>query len=73
MKVKRYMTAALGVTLATLGYLARPAAASEAALWCYQLTNCTGQAGCTQGGDLNGCTIDCYLGGTAECTPREAD
>ena len=39
-------------------------------LWCYQLRGCTGQAGCTNGGSVNGCTIYCTGGSGAICPTK---
>ena len=39
----------------------------QAALWCFDLKNCAGAAGCYLGGNPDGCTIFCTGGGTAEC------
>jgi hypothetical protein len=41
-----------------------------AQLWCYQLADCSGAAGCALGGSVNGCVITCIGGGSAHCPKR---
>jgi hypothetical protein len=36
-------------------------------LYCKDLANCSGEAGCSGYGSVNGCTIDCQNGGSANC------
>lgn len=39
-------------------------------LYCFQLLKCDGSAGCTQGGSLSGCDINCTGGGVVKCMYR---
>jgi hypothetical protein len=43
------------------------AGALNAALWCFDLKNCSGAAGCYLGGNPDGCIITCLGGGKATC------
>jgi hypothetical protein len=55
------------VAFSILLVLCMVAGTLKAGLYCYQLKDCSGGAGCAWGGNLNGCTITCTGGGQAEC------
>jgi hypothetical protein len=40
-----------------------------AGLYCSQLRNCTGDAGCANSGSANGCVITCGDNSSVECVP----
>lgn len=68
MTKKKTLIGALCLSLAVLSSVAfSEARTTNASLYCYQLTLCKGTAGCTQGGDVSGCDINCTGGGTARC------
>lgn len=42
----------------------------SAGLYCTQLANCTGNAGCTVMGSVSGCTITCEDGTAVTCASK---
>lgn len=41
-------------------------------IYCNQLTNCSGEAGCSGYGSVNECEIECQGGGTVTCDVKPA-
>jgi len=74
MKTRWFLICALLLSSIALGNAAvgeRTAKASEGGgLWCKNLVNCNGEAGCPSGGSLTGCVISCTNGGEAVCNIR---
>lgn len=60
MKKIRLLPGVLTLSLAVLMSIAFGAENAKAALWCYQISGCTGQAGCLYyGGVIGPCKLEC--------------
>lgn len=56
-----------GLAIALAAILALAGVAHAAGLYCFNLKNCAGAAGCYLGGSVDGCKITCIGGGSAQC------
>jgi hypothetical protein len=66
MKKSRFFIGVLSLSLTVLMSIAF-ATSSSASLFCSDLRNCSGQAGCSGAGSVSGCTITCTDGSSVTC------
>lgn len=60
MRKIRLLVGILSLSLVGLISMAFGGSTAKAALWCYQVTDCTGQAGCiTYGSVIGPCLLEC--------------
>lgn len=68
MKKNRLLVGVLSLSLVGLMSIAFGSSTAKAALWCYQISGCTGQAGClTYGAVIGPCYLECYDGPRVQC------
>jgi len=46
---------------------------AKAGVWCTDLANCTGNAGCRNNGSVSECTITCSDGSQVQCNKKDME